>query len=311
MVGIAENHSFFEYPDPFVWWHVTLYLVAVTWGATIIGIFGIGGGAIFVPALLLLPGVTPTVAVGTVLLGCAPMSAARMCQMYYFGYLDCCKAVPLIVGAVFGSIVAQIALPYVPGDLGSVAIGLLATMAGVNIHYRVIAEAAKQEEESEAQNQKEKEKEEEEETKCSQNTEEKREEGNEGSHTGVKTEDGVMKLPIDSLDGPETPGRSEARICGMFGICGETRVPVEVELDGGNKDLTVVVPSEKGGEEECAEERDEDDTYIAGSATMFILGLVASFLSSITGTGGLDICLRFIFSQSPFTLRFLPSSLPL
>jgi uncharacterized membrane protein YfcA len=47
-----------------------MYYVVVFWGAGVIGVFGIGGGAVFVPAMLMLPGMKAPVAVGSVFFGC-------------------------------------------------------------------------------------------------------------------------------------------------------------------------------------------------------------------------------------------------
>ena len=50
-----------------------LYYLVVAWGATVIGVFGIGGGAVFVPAMLMLPGMTAPIAVGSAFYGCLAM----------------------------------------------------------------------------------------------------------------------------------------------------------------------------------------------------------------------------------------------
>lgn len=49
--------SFFDTPDPLVWWHVLLVAIAIAVASFVIGVFGVAGGVVYVPALLMLPGV--------------------------------------------------------------------------------------------------------------------------------------------------------------------------------------------------------------------------------------------------------------
>jgi uncharacterized membrane protein YfcA len=66
--------AWFDTPDPLVWWHVALVALAFSIASFVIGIFGLAGGVIYVPALLMLPGMEPVTAVSTMFLACFPMS---------------------------------------------------------------------------------------------------------------------------------------------------------------------------------------------------------------------------------------------
>ena len=83
---------------PLVWWHVAGWYSAVAWGAFILGLFGVGGGVVFVPVLLMLPGLTPSVAVPTMYIGASFMASARFVQLYRLGRLQLRKAAPLMGG---------------------------------------------------------------------------------------------------------------------------------------------------------------------------------------------------------------------
>lgn len=130
------DFSFFEYPNPFIWWQVLLYLVAVAWGSFIIGCFGVGGGAIFVPCMLMLPGMNPKLAVGTVFVGVAPSSLCRFVQLHRYGRLNIRAAVPLMVGASGGALVGQAVLQFVPVFAVSFFVAGLSMFAGFKIQLR-------------------------------------------------------------------------------------------------------------------------------------------------------------------------------
>lgn len=130
--------TWFEYPSVLIWWQLALYSLAVAWGAFMIGCFGVGGGAIFTSLLLLLPGMTPTVAAGSVFLGVLPMSLARMLQLLYFGRLSIGKALPLMLGALFGALLGQLALPHLPIAAVAAFVAALTIWAGVQMHHRVM-----------------------------------------------------------------------------------------------------------------------------------------------------------------------------
>jgi uncharacterized membrane protein YfcA len=130
--------TFFEYPDPLIWWHLVLFYVAVAWGSFIIGVFGVGGGAVFVPVLSLLPGFTPQIAIGTVFAGAVPMISSRVIQLHRAGRLEIRKALPLIFGAALGALGAQLSLKYIPSVVSFLIISVLAITAGVQIQMKIM-----------------------------------------------------------------------------------------------------------------------------------------------------------------------------
>jgi len=133
--------TWFAYPEEIVWWQMVLYYVGVAFGGFIIGCFGVGGGAVFMPLLLLLPGVTPAVAAGTVFCGSVPLITARCLQLVYFGRLHLRKAVPLMIGALVGAMLGQVALPYLPTAVVAFMAASTAIFAGVQTHRKVMQEA--------------------------------------------------------------------------------------------------------------------------------------------------------------------------
>lgn len=132
--------TFFAYPDPHVWWHLTLYLAVVSWGSFIIGVFSIGGGALFLPALLFLPGMTVPVAMGVVYLGTLPMALARFVQLYRFGRLKLKQALPVVVGALPGAIIAQALVSYFPDVVSKLLVTAMAFVAGLKTQKAVLKE---------------------------------------------------------------------------------------------------------------------------------------------------------------------------
>eukprot|EP00746_Dinoflagellata_sp_MGD_P155513 gnl/MRDRNA2_/MRDRNA2_85420_c0_seq1.p1 gnl/MRDRNA2_/MRDRNA2_85420_c0~~gnl/MRDRNA2_/MRDRNA2_85420_c0_seq1.p1 ORF type:complete len:400 (+),score=75.63 gnl/MRDRNA2_/MRDRNA2_85420_c0_seq1:51-1202(+) len=132
--------TFFEYPDPLVWWQVLLWYTAIAWGAFILGVFSIGGGAIFVPSLLLLPGMTPAVAIGTCYAGAVPMTWARASQLYRLGRLEIRGCLPLMGGAVVGALSAQAALKYIPSEVTFLVVAFLAIWAGQQMQRKIMKE---------------------------------------------------------------------------------------------------------------------------------------------------------------------------
>lgn len=132
--------TFMEMPSPIVWWQLVLYLVAASWGAFIIGCFGVGGGAVFVPALLLLPGVRPADAVATVFLFALPMNWSRQVQLWRYGNLDVRGALPLMLGASVGALIGQAVLPMINSAVAAFFIAFLAIFAGFQIQKRFMRE---------------------------------------------------------------------------------------------------------------------------------------------------------------------------
>eukprot|EP00930_Biecheleria_cincta_P003229 TRINITY_DN104163_c0_g1_i1.p1 TRINITY_DN104163_c0_g1~~TRINITY_DN104163_c0_g1_i1.p1 ORF type:complete len:411 (-),score=74.75 TRINITY_DN104163_c0_g1_i1:115-1347(-) len=132
--------TFMEMPNPIIWWQLVLYLAAVGWGAFIIGCFGVGGGAVFVPTLLLLPGVRPADAVATVFLFCLPMTLSRVVQLWRYGVINVMGALPLMLGASAGALLGQAVLPMINNDIAALIIAFLAIFAGVQIQKRFMKE---------------------------------------------------------------------------------------------------------------------------------------------------------------------------
>mmetsp|Transcript_56071 Transcript_56071/g.119373 ORF Transcript_56071/g.119373 Transcript_56071/m.119373 type:complete len:379 (-) Transcript_56071:706-1842(-) len=132
--------TFFEYPDPMVWWQVTLYLMAAAWGGFIVGCFGVGGGAIYAPLMLMLPGMEAQVAVGTVMVGVLPSSCFRSIQLFCYGGLDVPAALPLMSGAALGALAGQAALKVVPAVAVAIVVAVVAIGAGVQIQAKMCKE---------------------------------------------------------------------------------------------------------------------------------------------------------------------------
>mmetsp|Transcript_8542 Transcript_8542/g.19009 ORF Transcript_8542/g.19009 Transcript_8542/m.19009 type:complete len:353 (-) Transcript_8542:55-1113(-) len=138
--------TFFEYPDPLVWWHVVLYLCSIAWGSLVIGIFGVGGSAIFVPIFLLLPGTTAQIAVGTIFLGVMPTTIFRLAQLFWFGRVDLRASAPLMLGALVGAVSGQGALLFIPEVAVALFVAAMAIWSGVQIQRKMIKDHKRQKE---------------------------------------------------------------------------------------------------------------------------------------------------------------------
>lgn len=132
--------TFFAFPTEIIWWQLPAYSVAAASGALIVGCFGIGGGAVFTPLLLMLPGITPTVAAGSVFVGLLPVSVARIVQLIYFGRLNFPKVLPLRLGSPIGALLGQLALPHLPSQAVAMLVAVLTIWAGVQTHRRLLRE---------------------------------------------------------------------------------------------------------------------------------------------------------------------------
>ncbi|CAE7837549.1 unnamed protein product [Symbiodinium sp. CCMP2592] len=138
--------TFFAYPSPLVWWHLVLNQLARAFGAFIIGCFGMGGGVIYVPALLLLPGVNSSVAVPTSFFAGIFGASARFIQAYRSGRCNL-QAWPLLIGAAPGAVAGQLLLPYIPTSIVALAVALICIRSGVMIQIKVAKEYAAQQSE--------------------------------------------------------------------------------------------------------------------------------------------------------------------
>jgi uncharacterized protein len=93
-----------------------LYILIGVAAGVLSGLFGIGGGVVIVPALLLVAGMSPLTATGTSLGALLlPVGALGAWEYYRKGQLDMrvamLLALGLFVGAFFGARVAQLLTP--------------------------------------------------------------------------------------------------------------------------------------------------------------------------------------------------------
>ena len=117
---------------------------ARAFGAFIIGCFGMGGGVIYVPALLLLPGVDSSVAVPTSFFAGVFGASARFIQAYRSGRCNL-QSWPVLIGAAPGAVAGQLLLPYVPTSIVALVLAMICIRSGVMIQIDVAKEyAAKQ-----------------------------------------------------------------------------------------------------------------------------------------------------------------------
>eukprot|EP00437_Effrenium_voratum_P002112 CAMPEP_0181429472 /NCGR_PEP_ID=MMETSP1110-20121109/17218_1 /TAXON_ID=174948 /ORGANISM="Symbiodinium sp., Strain CCMP421" /LENGTH=324 /DNA_ID=CAMNT_0023552743 /DNA_START=57 /DNA_END=1031 /DNA_ORIENTATION=+ len=135
--------TFFAYPDPFIWWQVLLYQVVVALGSFIIGCFGLGGGLLFLPAMLLLPSFEPLVAVPTVFVMACVANTARTIQLYRLGFISFRENWPVMVGAFIGGALGQLLLLYIPAAVAALLVAAVAVMGGFQVQVWVCKQWAK------------------------------------------------------------------------------------------------------------------------------------------------------------------------
>ena len=114
---------------------------ARAFGAFIIGCFGMGGGVIYVPALLLLPGVDSSVAVPTSFFAGVFGATARFIQAWSSGRCNL-QSWPVLMGAAPGAVAGQLLLPYIPTSIVALALALICIRSGVMIQIKVAKERA-------------------------------------------------------------------------------------------------------------------------------------------------------------------------
>lgn len=123
--------TFFEAPDPFVWWQVALAGVGFFLASFIIGLFNVAGGVLFVPIMLMLPGVEPVVAVGTVFASSLPMSYSRIVQQHRNGRVKWRTAAPMMIAAACAAPLGQLTVKHVPAFLVQFLVAFIALYAGM------------------------------------------------------------------------------------------------------------------------------------------------------------------------------------
>lgn len=124
--------AIFEIPDPVVPWHIVLVVLSFGIASFIIGVFNIAGGVLYVPTLLLLPGVTPIQAVGTVFVSSLPMSVARLVQRQMHNQVRWRLSIPMLAGVIVAGIIGQAILPYLSAEITKMLVGFLAMFAGLD-----------------------------------------------------------------------------------------------------------------------------------------------------------------------------------
>lgn len=108
--------------------------VAFAAGAFIIGLFSMGGGVMFVPALLLLPGVTVPTAVSTVFVACIPMTALRLAQLHFvYKRVKWKAAAPMMSAAAVAAVAGQASLKHVPQAIVIIMVGFAAAWTGAKV----------------------------------------------------------------------------------------------------------------------------------------------------------------------------------
>ncbi|CAE8740207.1 unnamed protein product, partial [Polarella glacialis] len=128
--------TWFAIPSPFVWWQVALAVVAYAFASFVVGLFGIAGGVIYAPALLMLPGVSPAAAVSTVFVSSWPMSCCRLMQLHYYGRIKWRLALPMAMAAS-AALPAQLAVQYVPKAGVILFVAAVALFAGAQTMWGI------------------------------------------------------------------------------------------------------------------------------------------------------------------------------
>jgi uncharacterized membrane protein YfcA len=91
----------------------------------IAGLLGVGGGALFVPALVFFVGLTQLQAEATSLLAIVPVSLAGAANQYRYGNLDLKLAAPIALGSIPGALVGVAIVNLLPIRLVEILFGLL------------------------------------------------------------------------------------------------------------------------------------------------------------------------------------------
>jgi len=103
-------------------------------GGVLSGLFGIGGGLVIVPALILLFGMTPKQAVGTSLAALLlPVGILGAIEYWQAGYIDVRLAVLVALGILIGAFIGARVAIGLPSELIQRAFGVLLVLIGIRL----------------------------------------------------------------------------------------------------------------------------------------------------------------------------------
>ena len=139
VVAVELQVSFFEYPDPFVWWHIALFLLIGFLAAFAIGAVGLGG-VIVLPTLLLLPGMTPAVALGTVMTSFFPASLIKTVVWARAKKIPWQSSLPLMVGALPASYGGAALVKHVPKEALAILIACVCLFSSIDSFRKLRAQ---------------------------------------------------------------------------------------------------------------------------------------------------------------------------
>ncbi|MDX2176921.1 MAG: sulfite exporter TauE/SafE family protein [Candidatus Sumerlaeia bacterium] len=111
-------------------------LIVGAFAGAMSGFFGIGGGIVMVPALVLLMGFTQQMAQGTsIAVMIPPIGLAAAIQYYRQGFVDLRVAAFVAIGFVIGSLITSTYISKVPGPILKQAFGMLMLFSAGQIFY--------------------------------------------------------------------------------------------------------------------------------------------------------------------------------
>jgi len=103
-------------------------------GGVLSGLFGIGGGLVIVPGLILLLGMTPKQAAGTSLAALLlPVGILGAIEYWRAGYVDVRLAVLLALGILIGAFIGARVAIGLPNELIQRAFGVFLVVVGVRL----------------------------------------------------------------------------------------------------------------------------------------------------------------------------------
>ena len=102
-------------------------------GGTLGGLFGVGGGIIMVPAMVLLMGVSAKTAIGTSLAVIVPTALVASAKHFQQGNIDWKVAASLAPMAIIGGFLGAYLTTHVPADSLKKMFGVLLVIVGVKM----------------------------------------------------------------------------------------------------------------------------------------------------------------------------------